>query len=299
MPTRSPTATSAAVPSPTQEPTATPTQTTTATPTAQTTPTQSPTAAPVVESLQLTLVVSEVSAELPDYDRGDWRHWTDEDGDCQNTRHEVLVAESLTDVTFKNEDECQVEFGEWFGAFTAATVTEASKLDIDHLVPLANAHRSGAWDWTAERRRSYANSLDDPRHLIAVTARANRSKGAKGPEEWQPDNESYWCIYATDWIVVKQTWKLTVTSGESAALQAMLETCANPPVLTITETETSTVSPSPTPTEVTSATYASCEEAEQAGEQRVQGSMGSGRGFPASMVPSARDGDGDGVVCEK
>ena len=245
------------------------------------------------------MVVSEARSDIPEYDRNDWRHWTDDDGDCQNTRHEVLVAESLIDVTFKNEDECQVETVAWFGAFTGTTVTEASELDIDHLVPLANAHRSGAWDWTSERRRSYANSLDDPRHLNAVTARANRSKGAKGPVEWQPENESYWCRYATDWIVVKQTWELNVTRAESAALQTMLETCANPPVLMITETETSSESPDPTPTEVSSATYASCEEAEQAAEQRVQGSKGSGQGFPASMVPSARDGDGDGVVCEK
>ena len=45
--------------------------------------------------------------------------------------------------------------------------------------------------------------------------------------------------------------------------------------------------------------YASCDEAEKTGEQLVQGSEGGGRGFPQSMVPSARDGDGDGVVCER
>ena len=45
--------------------------------------------------------------------------------------------------------------------------------------------------------------------------------------------------------------------------------------------------------------YASCDEAEKAREQLVQGSEGGGRGFPQSMVPSARDGDGDGVVCER
>ena len=45
--------------------------------------------------------------------------------------------------------------------------------------------------------------------------------------------------------------------------------------------------------------YGSCEEAEAAGEKQVQGSQGGGKGFPAEMVPSARDGDGDGVVCER
>ena len=46
-----------------------------------------------------------------------------------------------------------------------------------------------------------------------------------------------------------------------------------------------------------SAIYGSCEEAEAAGEQRVQGSRGGGRGYPKAMVPSAWDGDG--VVCER
>ena len=45
--------------------------------------------------------------------------------------------------------------------------------------------------------------------------------------------------------------------------------------------------------------YGSCEEAAAAGEQRVQGSRRGGRGYPKAMVPSARDGDGDGVVCER
>ena len=45
--------------------------------------------------------------------------------------------------------------------------------------------------------------------------------------------------------------------------------------------------------------HGSCEEAEAAGEERVQGSRGGGRGYLKAMVPSARDGDGDGVVCEQ
>ena len=45
--------------------------------------------------------------------------------------------------------------------------------------------------------------------------------------------------------------------------------------------------------------YGSCQEAEFAGEQRFQGSQGGGLGYPKAMVPSARDGDGDGIVCEK
>ncbi len=47
------------------------------------------------------------------------------------------------------------------------------------------------------------------------------------------------------------------------------------------------------------ATYASCEAADEAGLARVRGSRGTGWGFFAAQVPSARDGDRDGVVCEE
>ena len=58
----------------------------------------------------------------------------------------------------------------------------------------------------------------------------------------------------------------------------------------------------PTATSVprpTKSVYSSCEAAESAGERRIRGSKGPGRGFPAAMVPSKRDGDSDGVVCEE
>ena len=248
---------------------------------------------------ELLINVSTTPKHIPKYDRGDWRHWIDEDDDCQNTRHEVLIAESQTAVTYRNDKQCQVDTGQWFGAFTATTVTEASKLDIDHLVPLANAHRSGGWTWTADRKEQYANSLDDSGHLIAVTSAANRSKGSKAPDQWRPLNESSWCEYAVTWIRVKQDWGLTATPEEAEALRGMLGTCASTPQLTVKEAGPATGPTSPTPISTEDVTYASCDEAAQAGEHRVQGSRGPGQGFPLSKVPSARDDDRDGVVCEE
>lgn len=298
--TPTPTPSATALPPPTETPVPTPAATAFPTPTDTPTPmpTPSPTATPVVEAVSV--AVAAVPAELPEYKRSDWRHWTDDDGDCQDTRHEVLIAESLADVTFKSDSRCQVLSGEWYGAYVATTVTEASELDVDHLVPLANAHRSGGWSWSSERRERYANSLDDPDHLIAVTRGANRSKGAKGPEEWRPPDESYWCEYATDWIRVKATWELTATPAEVEALRDMLGTCASPPDLTIVQTGAPGGSATATPTpQASRVVYASCDDAERAGERRIQGSRGPGRGYPQMMVPGARDGDGDGVVCEE
>ena len=148
--------------------------------------------------IPLFIHVAPIPSTMPEYSRGDWKHWTDADRDCQDARNEVLIEESLTAVTFRTNDGCRVATGQWLAPYTNTVVTDPGKLDVDHMVPLGNAHRSGAWDWPAERKELYANHLDDAHHLIAVTASANRSKGARGPDEWNPQDESYWCQYAID-----------------------------------------------------------------------------------------------------
>ena len=171
------------------------------------------------------LVVAPISSNFPKYDRKDWRHWVDSDKDCQDTRQEVLVAEAVEAVKFTDERECRVASGRWVAPYSNSTVDHPRRLDVDHMVPLANAHRSGAHSWTPERKREYANYLQEQAHLIAVTAGANRSKGARGPEEWRPPETDYWCQYATDWASIKVKWQLTVTPEELAALKEMLATC--------------------------------------------------------------------------
>ena len=167
-----------------------------------------------------------VPSDIPDYDRGTWGRWIDVDGDCQDTRQEVLIAESQEPVTFEAARQCRVASGLWTGPFTGKTFTDPSELDVDHVVPLANAHRSGGWAWDEDRRVAYANYLPSAAHLLAVEASANRSKGSRGPEGWSPPLESSWCDYAMDWIAIKSAWGLTATSqAEVDALEGMLATC--------------------------------------------------------------------------
>ncbi len=248
----------------------------------------------------VTITVAEVPAGIPRYDRDEWRHWTDDDGDCVNARHEVLIEESLESVTFKDDRRCQVLAGRWYGEFTGATVTDASELDVDHLVPLANAHRSGGWGWSADRKRSYANALDDPGHLIAVTRSANSAKGDRGPEDWRPPNRDFWCEYALAWTRVKSGWGLTATPAEADSLVEMLGRCEPAPSVELVDIDpdSRSLSPASTPAPGTE-TYGSCDDAADAGVARVRGERGSGRGFPKETVPGALDGDGDGVVCER
>ena len=177
----------------------------------------------------LDLLVVEDTPRTGGYDRDDWGGgWSDDDGDCLNTRHEVLMAEATASPVLRN-DGCLVTGGRWLAVFTGSTVDDPRALDIDHLVPLANAHRSGGWAWDGATKRRYANDQADPRHLMAVTASANRSKGDRGPEAWRPPDRSYWCTYADTWADIKVRWALTVTSAELAALHQMLETCQGDP----------------------------------------------------------------------
>ena len=173
------------------------------------------------QSLSRLTVSAETDGGVP-YNRDDWRHWTDEDSDCINTRHEVLIEETTTPVFMAG---CSVAGGTWLSLFDGVVVTDPSSLDVDHMVPLAEAHQSGSWAWTDEQREQFANDLDHTDHLIAVTASTNRSKGARDPAEWKPPDASAWCRYATAWIDIKLSYSLTIDTAESQALASMLTSC--------------------------------------------------------------------------
>jgi len=139
-------------------------------------------------------VYVEKNAPVIPYNRNLYKHWIDTDKDCQNTRQEVLIAESLKPVVL-DEQKCKVISGEWLDLYTGQTFTDPRKLDIDHFIPLSEAHRSGADTWATEQRQTFANDLTHEHTLIAVSASANRSKGDKDPANWLPPNEKFHCEY--------------------------------------------------------------------------------------------------------
>ena len=220
--------------------------------TAESQPAQDVTA-PSNTALELlaTLVIS--VEQRSGYDRDLFDHWSDLDNNGCDTRQEVLAAESLDPVTTTNG--CRVATGSWFSHFDGVTVTDPSSLDIDHLVPLAEAWDSGASMWDAVTRERFANDVDDSRSLIAVTASTNRSKSDRDPTGWLPLAASYRCTYASDWVAVKARWGLSVDQAEYETLVAVLSECTNTDVDDVTvppapqdpsTTTTSTTSVAPT-----------------------------------------------------
>ncbi len=154
------------------------------------------------------------------YSRDKFPHWITISGSC-NTRETVLKRDGTNVVT---DSYCAATSGSWYSPYDGATWTLASDVDIDHVVPLAAAWRSGASSWTTSQRQAFANDLSYPQ-LIAVTDNVNQAKGDQTPATWKPPLSSYWCTYAKMWTHVKYKYSLRVNSAEKSALLSMLNYC--------------------------------------------------------------------------
>lgn len=170
-----------------------------------------------------------VAAETPaGYARSKFQLWVDANGDCQDTRAEVLVSESKSRTT----GGCTIDTGKWFSYYDRRTWTAASDVDIDHLVPLKEAWDSGAKKWNADTRKRYANDLHDRRTLVAVTDNVNESKGDRDPADWMPQYGK--CKYVRQWTAVKIRWSLKVNRAEKTKLAHVAAGCRNV-TLTVTK----------------------------------------------------------------
>lgn len=157
------------------------------------------------------------------YARVKFEHWVDADGDGCNTRNEVLIAEAVRKPRVRSG--CRLSGGRWVSYYDRRTWSDRARLDVDHMVPLAEAWDSGARGWSAARRRAYANDLGDSRALVAVTDTVNQAKGDQDPAEWLPRYDR--CRYAAEWVAVKLRWRLSVDRVERSALRRLTAGCAD------------------------------------------------------------------------
>ena len=177
---------------------------------------------PSAAQVRTELTALTVAAEGPEtgYSRDKFPHWIDQGNSC-NTREVVLKRDGTNVVT---DSSCAATSGRWFSPYDGATWTAASDVDIDHMVPLAQAWRSGASAWTTAQRQAFANDLTHAQ-LWAVTDNVNQEKGDKDPAQWKPPLQSDWCLYARAYTDVKYVYSLTVDGAEKDALSSMLGTC--------------------------------------------------------------------------
>jgi hypothetical protein len=243
------------------------------------------------------------------YVRDDWPHWADVEGNGCDARQDALIAWSMVPATVNRAGTCKVITGSWISPYDGITTTVPGEFDVDHLVPLENAFRSGGWRWDVTRRRAFANNPDE---LVVASATSNRTKGSDPPNAWRPPNRDSWCAYATGWVDVKVAWGLTATTEERDALGQMLDTCgpAGPVWPGIGSSVAgggvpsgSADAPQPTPGEqgggsVTGGAgsgdgtvyYSNCSAARAAGAAPIRSDQ---PGYRSSL-----DGDKDGVACE-
>ena len=194
---------------------------TTQAPVTQAPTTQAPTTPPPAPSDPVGLRIE--PEYVGGYNRDLFADWYDADRNGCNTRKEVLIAESLDSVQIGSG--CSISGGRWFSIYDNVETTDSSKFDIDHMVPLSEAWDSGAWNWNADQRKYFANDLDQPFFLIAVTASSNRSKSDRDPAEWMPPNANYHCEYVRIWIEIKRAWDLSVDQAEHDYLARKLASC--------------------------------------------------------------------------
>lgn len=161
------------------------------------------------------------------YDRDKlYPHWKDLDKNGCNADRDVLINEAIEDPAVGPG--CKLTGGVWFSYYDSTEIhgSGVGRIDIDHMVPLAEVHDSGGHSWTAERRKRYANDLGAEATLVAVSARSNRQKSDKDPADWMPLPEAH-CRYLGEWVVTKLRWDLSVDQAEKDSLLRHSADCPN------------------------------------------------------------------------
>lgn len=256
------------------------------------------------------LALVRVEREHPGgYSRSLFEHWVDQGYGC-DTRQIVLGRDSLTPVQ-RDPVACFVIAGDWLSPYDGLTLTSPADVEIDHVVALKEAWDSGAWAWTADRRRAFANDLTDPRTLRAVSGASNSAKGSADPSNWLPPVPAARCPYLADWVAIKVRWGLSMDESEAGRIRNVLrDECPEQRMPAVTAPPSdgmgqgaagpagpgTTSPPGSAPVATAPVTggggvfYENCAAAWAAGAAPI---LAGQPGYRARL-----DGDGDGVACE-
>ena len=165
------------------------------------------------------------------YKRTEWKHWISYETPCWSTREEVLDRQAEKgSVTYLDKDDketkdkskaCSIKSGVWIDPYSKEKVEDPTKLDIDHTGALSWTAKAGGQEWDKATKQNYANDFD---HLVATTAKENRTKGDKGPSEWMPESSK--CEYAKVYTHIVKKYKLNLNKADKDTLEKALNSCA-------------------------------------------------------------------------
>lgn len=165
------------------------------------------------------------------YKRTEWKHWISYETPCWTTREEVLDRQAEKgSITYLDKDDketkdkskaCSIKSGVWIDPYSKEKVEDPTNLDIDHTGALSWTAKAGGQEWDKQKKQDYANDFD---HLVATTAKENRTKGDKGPSEWMPESSK--CEYAKVYTHIVKKYKLNLNKADKDTLEKTLNSCA-------------------------------------------------------------------------
>ncbi|MEV4287485.1 HNH endonuclease family protein [Nonomuraea bangladeshensis] len=154
--------------------------------------------------------------------------WADVDRNGCDTRNDILKRD-LEDETFKSgTHDCIVLTGTLKDPYSGKTIKfkrgqdTSTAVQIDHLIPLSDAWQKGAQQWSATKRKEFAN---DPLNLQATDGPLNGQKSDSDAATWLPPLKSYRCTYIARQIDVKAKYDVWVTAAEKSAMETILDDC--------------------------------------------------------------------------
>jgi len=111
--------------------------------------------------------------------------------------------------------------GGLFSPYDMTCFQSRSQSDVEHIVALAEAHRSGMCSRSKSEKSRFASDL---LNLTLATPALNRDqKIAKDASQWLPSANTCW--FAARIVAVKKNYRLTVDKAEKRALKRTLSSC--------------------------------------------------------------------------
>ena len=173
--------------------------------------------------------------------------------------------------------------------FTSAVSRSVAAASVANIVTVREAWESGAWAWSASKRKSFMNDRADMTMLALVRATSVQQRGDKDPAGWMPSTSNSICAYLGNWVAVKTRWGLAMDQREFVAVKtAFTQRCSTPTTSSSVAATTSSINVTTTtgkPTIVGSA-LALLQTIRVENEYQV--------GYDRALFDHWRDIDGDG-----